>query len=225
MRHTTANQFYVNPEDRHYSAAILERVDGQLAALPASTPGGLHATIPRLRPHPPERSQSIPAGTTGAEVETSVKESGIKIVATNRTAGRDYFLGDHLEAGIALQGSEIKSVRAGQISLKESFIRVESGQAWLMDAHIAPYQPAARLNHDPRRPRRLLLHRRELLRLEQSARQKGFTLVPTRVYLRDGRAKLEFALGRGKRKYDKRQALAEKEAQRAMQRALGRRDR
>jgi SsrA-binding protein len=126
-----------------------------------------------------------------------VKESGIKIVATNRSAGRDYFLGYHLEAGIALQGSEIKSVRAGQISLKESFIRVESGQAWLLDAHIAPYQPAARQNHDPRRPRRLLLHRRELLRLEQSSRQKGFTLVPTRVYLRDGRAKLEFALGIG----------------------------
>ncbi len=82
-----------------------------------------------------------------------MKESGIKIVATNRSAGRDYFLGDHLEAGIALQGSEIKSVRAGQISLKESFIRVESGQAWLLDAHIAPYQPAARQNHDPRRPR------------------------------------------------------------------------
>ena len=224
MRDTTVNQIWVNPEDRHYSAAILERVDGEVAALRASTPR-LHATIPQRRPHPRKRSPSFLVGPAGTEVETSVKESGIKIVATNRTAGRDYFLGDHLEAGIALQGSEIKSVRAGQISLKESFIRVESGQAWLLEAHIAPYQPAARQNHDPRRPRRLLLHRRELLRLEQSARQKGFTLVPTRVYLRDGRAKLEFALGRGKRKYDKRQALAEKEAQRAMQRALGRRDR
>jgi len=153
-----------------------------------------------------------------------VKETGLKVVASNRTAGRDYFLSDHVEAGLALQGSEIKSVRAGQVSLKEAYVRVENGQAWLLDAHIAPYQPAAGLNHEPRRPRRLLLHRRELLRLEQAARQKGFTLVPTRMYLRSGRAKLEFAVGRGKRKYDKRQALAEKEARRSMQRSLGRRE-
>lgn len=152
-------------------------------------------------------------------------QDGIKIVATNRTAGRDYFLGDFLEAGISLHGSEIKSVRAGQVSLKESYVRVEQGQAWLLDAHIAPYQPAARENHDPRRPRRLLLHKRELLRLEQGTRQKGLTLVPTRMYLKGGRAKLEIALGRGKRKYDKRQALAEREAKRTMERALGRRDR
>ncbi|HMK08671.1 MAG TPA: SsrA-binding protein SmpB [Anaerolineales bacterium] len=153
-----------------------------------------------------------------------MKETGLKVVASNRTAGRDYFLSDHVEAGLALQGSEIKSVRAGQVSLKEAYVRVENGQAWLLDAHIAPYQPAAGLNHEPRRPRRLLLHRRELLRLEQAARQKGFTLVPTRMYLRSGRAKLEFAVGRGKRKYDKRQALAEKEARRSMQRSLGRRE-
>lgn len=152
-----------------------------------------------------------------------MKQDGIKVVATNRSAGRDYFLGDHLEAGISLQGSEIKSVRAGQVSLKEAYVRVEGGQAWLLDAHIAPYQPAARENHDPRRPRRLLLHKRELLRLEQGTRQKGLTLVPTRMYLKRGRAKLEFALGRGKRKYDKRQALAEREAKRSMEQALGRR--
>lgn len=152
-------------------------------------------------------------------------QDGIKIVATNRTAGRDYFLGDHFEAGLSLHGSEIKSVRAGQVSLKEAYVRVEGGQAWLLDAHIAPYQPAARENHDPRRPRRLLLHKRELLRLEQGTRQKGLTLVPTRMYLKRGRAKLEIALGRGKRKYDKRQAIASREAKRSMERALGRRDR
>jgi SsrA-binding protein len=152
-----------------------------------------------------------------------VKQEGIKVVASNRSAGRDYFLGDRLEAGLALQGSEIKSVRAGQVSLKEAFVRVESGQAWLMDAHVAPYQPASRENHDPRRPRRLLLHKRELLRLEQASRQKGFTLVPTRLYLKAGKAKLEFAMARGKRKYDKRQALAEREAKRSMERALGKR--
>jgi SsrA-binding protein len=154
-----------------------------------------------------------------------VKDAGIKVVATNRAAGRDYFLSDPVEAGLALQGTEIKSIRAGQVSLKEAYVRVDNGQAWLIDAHIAPYAPAAGMNHDPRRPRRLLLHRRELLRLEQASRQKGFTLVPTRMYLRAGRAKLEFALGRGKRKYDKRQAVAEREARQTMERALGRRGR
>lgn len=151
-----------------------------------------------------------------------MKDIGVKVVATNRQAARDYFLSDPHEAGLALQGSEIKSVRAGQVSLKEAYVRIEGRQAWLIDAHIAPYQPAAGMNHEPRRPRRLLLHRRELLRLEQATRQKGLTLVPTRLYLRRGRAKLEFAIGRGKRKYDKRQALAEREARRSMQRALGR---
>lgn len=154
-----------------------------------------------------------------------MKDTGLKVVATNRQAARDYFLSDPHEAGLALQGSEIKSVRAGQVSLKEAYVRIEGRQAWLIDAHIAPYQPAAGMNHEPRRPRRLLLHRRELLRLEQATRQKGLTLVPTRMYLRGGRAKLEFAIGRGKRKYDKRQALAEREARRSMQRALGRRGR
>ena len=150
-----------------------------------------------------------------------MKEEGIKIVATNRQAGRDYFLGDRLEAGIALRGSEIKSVRAGQVSLKESFVHIAGGQAWLQDAHIAAYQPAAREGHEPRRPRRLLLHRREILRLEAAVRQKGMTLVPTRMYLRNGRAKLEMALGRGKRKYDKRQDLARRAAEREMARARG----
>jgi SsrA-binding protein len=152
-----------------------------------------------------------------------VKDDGVKVVATNRQAGRDYLLGERLEAGLALLGSEIKSVRAGQVSLKESFVRVAEGQAWLQDAHIAPYQPAAREGHEARRPRRLLLHRREILRLEAAVRQKGMTLVPTRMYLRDGRAKLEVAVARGKRKFDKRQVLAEREAEMEMARARGRR--
>ena len=152
-----------------------------------------------------------------------MKDDGVKVVATNRQAGRDYLLGERLEAGLALQGSEIKSVRAGQVSLKESFVRVAEGQAWLQDAHIAPYQPAAREGHEARRPRRLLLHRREILRLEAAVRQKGMTLVPTRMYLRDGRAKLEVAVARGKRKFDKRQVLAEREAEMEMARARGRR--
>jgi SsrA-binding protein len=152
-----------------------------------------------------------------------VKDDGVKVVATNRQAGRDYLLGERLEAGLALQGSEIKSVRAGQVSLKESYVRVADGQAWLQDAHIAPYQPAAREGHEARRPRRLLLHRREILRLEAAVRQKGMTLVPTRMYLRNGRAKLEVAVARGKRKFDKRQVLAEREAEMEMSRARGRR--
>ena len=152
-----------------------------------------------------------------------MKDDGVKVVATNRQAGRDYLLGERLEAGLALQGSEIKSVRAGQVSLKESYVRVAEGQAWLQDAHIAPYQPAAREGHEARRPRRLLLHRREILRLEAAVRQKGMTLVPTRMYLRDGRAKLEVAVARGKRKFDKRQVLAEREAEMEMARARGRR--
>ena len=152
-----------------------------------------------------------------------MKDDGVKVVATNRQAGRDYLLGERLEAGLALQGSEIKSVRAGQVSLKESYVRVAEGQAWLQDAHIAPYQPAAREGHEARRPRRLLLHRREILRLEAAVRQKGMTLVPTRIYLRAGRAKLELAVARGKRKYDKRQVLAEREAEMEMARARGRR--
>jgi SsrA-binding protein len=152
-----------------------------------------------------------------------VKDEGVKVVATNRQAGRDYLLGERLEAGLALQGSEIKSVRAGQVSLKESFVRVAEGQAWLQDAHIAPYQPAAGEGHEARRPRRLLLHRREILRLEAAVRQKGMTLVPTRMYLRDGRAKLEVAVARGKRKFDKRQVLVEREAEMEMARARGRR--
>jgi SsrA-binding protein len=153
-----------------------------------------------------------------------MKDDGIKVVATNRQAGRDYELGERLEAGLALQGSEIKSVRAGQISLKESFVHIDGRQAWLRDAHIAPYQPASRENHEPKRPRRLLLHRREILRLEAAVRQKGMTLVPTRLYLRNGRAKLEVAVARGKRKYDKRQDVARREAEREMARARGRRD-
>jgi SsrA-binding protein len=115
-------------------------------------------------------------------------------------------------------------VRAGQVSLKESFVRVANGQAWLQEAHIAPYQPAAREGHEAKRPRRLLLHRREIQRLEAEVRQKGMTLVPTRMYLRDGRAKLEVAVARGKRKYDKRQTLARREAEREMARSRGRRE-
>lgn len=154
-----------------------------------------------------------------------MKSEEQKVLATNRKAAHDYFLEDRLEAGLALQGSEIKSIRAGQISLREAYVRTDGEQAWLVNAHIAPYDPASRLNHDPRRPRKLLLHRREILRLFEQVRQRGYTLLPTKVYLAGGRAKVEIALARGKKQYDKRRELASREAAREVERALARRGR
>ncbi len=149
-----------------------------------------------------------------------MSETQIKVVATNRKAQHDYFLEDRLEAGVALQGSEIKSIRAGQISLREAYVKNDGREVWLMNAHVAPYEPANRLNHDPLRPRRLLLHRREITRLFNEMRQKGMTLIPTRVYLARGRAKVEIALARGKKKYDKRQEIARRESERELARVM-----
>ncbi len=149
---------------------------------------------------------------------------GIKVVATNRKAGHEYFLLEHFEAGIALQGSEIKSIRAGQISLAESYVRIDAREAWLMDAHIAPYVQASSNNHEPRRPRRLLMHGAEIRRLWNDVRQKGVTIVPVRVYLKDGRVKVEIAVAKGKKLYDKREAIAKRDAQRDMERQSGQRD-
>lgn len=142
----------------------------------------------------------------------------IKVVATNRKAGFEYFLMDRFEAGMALQGSEIKSIRAGQMSLAESYVQVNGKEAWLMDAHIAPYEQANRFNHDPRRPRRLLLHKKEIRELWNAVRQKGMTIVPTRVYIKNGRAKIEIALARGKKAYDKRDAIAKRDEARERER-------
>ena len=138
----------------------------------------------------------------------------IKLVATNRKAKFEYFLIETFEAGMSLQGSEIKSIRAGQISLKEAFVQTDGKQAWLHNAHIAPYEPASRFNHDPVRPRRLLLHKREISQLWDAVRQKGMTIIPTRVYLKAGRAKVEIALARGKKSYDKREAIAKRDRER-----------
>ena len=141
-------------------------------------------------------------------------DTNFKVVATNRKASHEYFLLERFEAGLALQGSEIKSIRAGQISLAEAYVRVDGKEAWLEDAHIAPYEQAGRFNHEPRRPRRLLLHRREIRELWDEVRQKGMTIVPTRIYLKNGRAKLEIAVAKGKKLYDKRQAIAKRDAER-----------
>lgn len=147
-----------------------------------------------------------------------MKTPGIKVVATNRRAHFEYFLLEKIEAGIALEGTEIKSIRAGQISLAEAYVRVDGREAWLMDAHIAPYNPASRFNHDPRRPRRLLLHKREILSLWNAVRQKGVTIIPVQVYLKDGRAKVEIAIAKGKKLYDKRAAIAERDVERELRR-------
>jgi SsrA-binding protein len=138
-----------------------------------------------------------------------------KIVATNRKAGFEFFLLERFEAGLSLQGSEIKSIRAGQISLAEAFVDIEGGQeAWLVEAHIAPYEQANRLNHDPKRRRRLLLHKKEIRKMWNEVRQKGVTIVPLKVYLKNGRAKIEIALAKGKKLHDKREAIAKRDQDR-----------
>ena len=142
-----------------------------------------------------------------------------KVVATNRKAGFEYFLLEKFEAGLELQGSEIKSIRAGQVSIQESYVDVESGkQAWLVEAHIAPYEQANRFNHDPRRKRRLLLHKKEIKKLWDNVRIKGMTIVPTRVYIKNGRAKIEIALAKGKKAYDKRATIARRDEARSAER-------
>ncbi len=138
----------------------------------------------------------------------------VKIIATNRKARFEYFLLDHFEAGLSLQGSEIKSIRAGQISLAEAFVQTDGKEAWLMNAHIAPYDFANRYNHDPKRPRRLLLHKKEIREMWNAVRQKGVTIVPVQVYLKEGRAKVEIALAKGKKLYDKRQDIAKRDQER-----------
>jgi SsrA-binding protein len=139
---------------------------------------------------------------------------GVKVIATNRKAKFEYFLLEHFEAGIALTGTEIKSVRAGQMSLSEAYVRVEDHEAWLVDAHIAPYNPASRNNHDPLRPRRLLLHKRQIRELWDEVRLKGVTIVPVEVYLKDGRAKVDIAVAKGKKLYDKRHEIAKRDEER-----------
>lgn len=144
----------------------------------------------------------------------------IKIVARNRKARHEYHLLDTFEAGLVLQGSEIKSIRAGQINIKQAYVRVDGEEAWLVDAHIAPYDQASYLNHDPTRQRKLLLHKKEIYRMWDEVRRKGTTIIPTQVYLKNGRAKVEIAIARGKKLHDKRSAIAKRDAQRQVEREL-----
>lgn len=148
----------------------------------------------------------------------------IKVVATNRKARFEYHLLEEFEAGMALQGSEIKSIRAGQASLSDSYVRIDANGAWLVEAHIAPYEQANRNNHDPKRARRLLLHKKEIRKLWDAVRQKGVTIIPTRIYLKGGRAKLEIAIARGKKLYDKRETIARRDAERDFERQVNKRE-
>ena len=145
-----------------------------------------------------------------------------KTVTFNRKALHDYHVLERLEAGIALTGTEIKSIRLGRVSLRDAYARPEGGEMWLVGVHIAQYAPAGPSNHDPTRRRKLLLHADEIAELSMAVNEKGLTVVPLRLYLKRGRAKVELALGRGKRQYDRRQDIAKRDAERAMQRAMRR---
>lgn len=148
------------------------------------------------------------------------KKEGVKVLASNRKARHDYIIEDTIEAGVVLTGTEIKSVRAGRVNLQDSFAVIRSGEAWLVGAHISPYTHGNRENHEPRRERKLLMHRYEIARLLAKIKEKGWTLVPLEIHLRDGRAKVEIGLARGKKLYDKRESIAKRDYDREMQRAV-----
>ena len=151
----------------------------------------------------------------------SAKDKDNSSVSRNREALHDYAVEDRFEAGIVLTGSEIKSIRTtGRVSLREGFVRVKDGEAWLEGVHIAPYEHSTYLNHEPDRPRKLLLHKAELKQLGMRTQASGYTVVPLHLYLKNGRAKVEVGLARGRRQYDKRQAIAERESKREIARQL-----
>ncbi len=148
------------------------------------------------------------------------KSSGEKIITVNRKARHDYEIVDTFEAGLVLLGTEVKSLRAGKVNLKDSYARIKNGEVWLIGVHISPYSHGTYNNHDPERDRKLLLHKHEIRRLIGKVEEAGMTLIPLRMYFRNGKAKVELALARGKRKYDRRQDIAKREAQREIRRQL-----
>jgi len=148
------------------------------------------------------------------------QRGGNRNIASNRKAFHDYAIDDRFEAGIVLAGSEIKSIRAGRVSLRDSYVAFRNGEAWLIGSHVAGYTEASYLDHNPLRDRKLLLHRQEIARLRARVEQRGYTVVPLRIYLKNNRAKVEIALAKGKREYDKRTAIAERDNERDIQRAL-----
>jgi SsrA-binding protein len=145
---------------------------------------------------------------------------GIKLIANNKKAYHDYYIDDVYEAGIALQGTEVKALRLGNANLKDSFCRIRNGEVFVDNLHISPYEMGNRENHDPTRSRKLLLHAEEIGKLTRKVEEKGLSLVPTRLYFKDSRVKLEIGVGRGKKLHDKRESLKNKEASREMDRAI-----
>lgn len=153
------------------------------------------------------------------------RDEGEKLISSNRRARHEYFIEESLEAGIVLTGAEIKSIRAGRVNLAEAYARIDGHEAWLIGMHVSPYDQASSFSEqDPTRPRKLLLHRREIAYLRAQLGQKGLTLVPLRLYLKRGRAKVEIGLAKGKKLYDKRASIAERDARRDVDRALRARD-
>ncbi len=145
----------------------------------------------------------------------------MKVIAQNRKAKHDYDILETYEAGIVLQGSEIKSIREGKVNLKDSYAKVKDGELWLYDMHISPYDKASYFNHDPLRPRKLLLHKKEIIRLMGKVNERGLTLIPLKIYINDrGRAKVELALAKGRKLHDKRREIAERDLRREIERAL-----
>lgn len=153
-----------------------------------------------------------------------MREEGKKVVAVNRKARHEYEIEESQEAGIVLTGTEIKSIREGKANLQDAFARIEGGEVWVHHMHISPYEAGNRYNVDPLRPRKLLLHRREIERLRGKVEQRGLTLIPLQVYLRDGRAKVEVGLARGKHLYDRREDIAKRTAARDVERAIRERE-
>lgn len=150
----------------------------------------------------------------------SAKETPQKTVTVNRRARREYFIDESFEAGIVLLGSEVKSLRDGRANLADSYARVDKGQVFLVNSHISPYPAANMFNHEPTRPRKLLLHKREISRLTGKVKERGLTLIPLKLYFKDGRAKVELGLARGKKLYDKRATVKEKMVRREMERSM-----
>ena len=148
--------------------------------------------------------------------------SGTKVIASNRRARHDYFISESIECGIVLQGSEVKSLRLGHVQIADAYARVHNGEVWLEGVHIPPYAPASINNHEPDRPRKLLLHTNEVQRLASEVARERLSLVPLALYFRDGKVKVDLGVGKGRRKADKRTAIAERDSQREIQRALGR---
>jgi SsrA-binding protein len=163
----------------------------------------------------------MPAAADEAEIVP--RESGRKLIAQNRKARHDYSIEDTFEAGMVLQGTEVKSLRAGRASLVDAFARIRDGEVWLEGLHVPEYTQGTWTNHEPRRSRKLLLHKAEIDKLIGKTKEGGATLIPLSLYFKDGRAKVELALARGKRAYDKRQSLAARDAQREVERVTGRR--